>query len=90
MNRWHIVILAVLYISIIGMAITVAGNRHHARQLFIELQQLEKKQVQLNSNWSELVLEQSTRLNQGHVEQEARGKLDMQKPTAEGIKVIRE
>ncbi|PID49616.1 MAG: cell division protein FtsL [Proteobacteria bacterium] len=90
MNRWHMGSLIVLYISIVAMAIMVASNRHHARQLFIELQQLEKKQVQLNSSWSELVLEHSTRLNQGHVERRASKKLDMQKPTAENIRVIRE
>ena len=82
--------LLVLYFAVIVLAIMVVGNRHQARQLFVEFQQLEKTRDQLNADWSRLILEQSTQLNQVHVESHAGKVLGMQKPTAESIRVIHE
>ncbi len=90
MDRWQISSLALLYIIVILLATMVVANRHQARQLFGEYQQLEKNRDALNASWSRLVLEQSTQLNQATVENRAQKVLGMQKPIAESIRIIRE
>lgn len=88
--RWYWLVLVVSYLAVIVLAVMVAINRHEARQLFAEVQQLERDRDQLNATWSRYVLEQSTQLNQLHVESRALESLHMQKPVAENTRVIRE
>lgn len=90
MNRGHLLGLLLLYVLVVGMALLVVANRHHARQLFAELQKLEQERDELLAEWSRLKLEQSTLLNQVHVETRAQQDLQMQKPTANNFKVIHE
>lgn len=90
MNRGSLLGLLLLYVLVIGMALLVVANRHHARQLFTELQKLEQERDELIAEWSRLKLEQSTLLNQVHVENRAKQDLKMQKPSADNIRVIRE
>ncbi|EIJ35902.1 cell division protein FtsL [Thiothrix nivea] len=90
MSRGSLLGLFLLYALVIAMALTVVANRHHARQLFAELQKLEKERDELGADWSRLKLEQSTLLNQVHVETRAKNELKMQKPSADNIRVIRE
>ena len=90
MDRWQIGSFAVLYVLVITLAITVVVNRHHARQLFVDFQQLEKKRDELNASWSRLTLEHSTRLNQVYVERSAKRELGMEKPSANKIRIVRE
>lgn len=90
MTRFKLLGLLLLYLLVMILALMVVSNRHESRKLFAELQKLEKQRDELSANWSRLKLEQSTLLNQVHVETEAQEKLGMQKPLAENIKVIRE
>lgn len=90
MDRWQAGSLAALYVLVITLAITVVVNRHHARQLFVDYQQLEKERDKLNASWSRLTLEHSTRLNQVYVERRAKRKLGMEKPSANKIRIVRE
>ncbi|MFI0397946.1 MAG: cell division protein FtsL [Thiolinea sp.] len=90
LHRWQSLATVLLYMLVIILAVMVVANRHQARQLFSELQQLQKERDQLNANWSRLMLEQSTQLNQVRVEDQAKNVLGMRKPTAENTQVIRE
>lgn len=90
MSRWQLGGAIALYVLVVLMAVVVVVNRHHARQLFVDYQELEKERDMLNANWSRLTLERSTRLNQVSVERRAGRELNMQKPTAEKIRIIRE
>lgn len=90
MDRWQLTGMVTLYVLVIVLAVMVVVNRHHSRQLFVDYQQLEKQRDQLNSNWSRLTLEYSTRLNQVYVERRARRDLAMQKPSVEHVRIIRE
>lgn len=90
LHRWQGLATVLLYGLVIVLAVMVVTNRHHARQLFSDLQQLQKERDQLSANWSRLMLEQSTQLNQVRVEDHARNVLGMQKPTAETTQVIHE
>lgn len=90
MNRANVLSLLVLYIMVITAALWIVQNRHTSRQLFMELQTLEKERDRLSAEWSRLKLEQSTILNQIRVDNRAKSELGMQKPTAAQIKVINE
>ena len=90
MNRANVLSLLVLYIMVITAALWLVQNRHTSRQLFMELQTLEKERDRLSAEWSRLKLEQSTILNQIRVDNRAKYQLGMQKPTAAQIKVINE
>ena len=90
MSRGGLLGLLLLYVLVIGMALLVVVNRHHSRELFAELQRLEKERDEHSADWSRLKLEQSTLLNQVHVETRSKEVLKMQKPSAGNIKVIRE
>lgn len=90
MNRGGLLSLALLYFLVIALALVIVVNRHHSRQLFAELQKLEKERDELSADWSRLKLEQSTLLNQVHVETRSKQVLKMQKPSADNLKVIRE
>ena len=90
LHRWQSLATVLLYMLVIILAVMVVANRHHSRQLFSELQQLQKERDQLNANWSRLMLEQSTQLNQVRVEDQAKNVLGMRKPTADNTQVIRE
>lgn len=90
MERWQFGSMVALYVTVIALAVTVTVNRHHARQLFVGYQQLEKERDVLNASWSRLTLERSTRLSQVHVERQARRKLNMKKPSSDNIRIIRE
>jgi cell division protein FtsL len=90
MNRWSLLGMSGLYVLVIILALMVVTNRHHARQLFAEIQELEKERDDRSADWSRLKLEQSARLNQVRVETQAKQQLRMQKPSADNIKVIRE
>ncbi len=90
MSRANVLSLLVLYIMVITAALWIVQNRHTSRQLFMELQTLEKERDRLSAEWSRLKLEQSTILNQIRVDNRAKSELGMQKPTAAQIKVINE
>ncbi len=90
MTRLSALGLIVLYVLVIALALLVVKNRHQARLLFVEVQELEKERDERSADWSRLKLEQSTRLNQIWVESKAKQELSMQKPTADHIKVIHE
>lgn len=78
-----------MFISVIWMAITIVENRYKARSLYTELQQLEKERDKLNSTWSRFRLQKSTLLNHARIERQARDNLNMKKPDAVDIKVIK-
>lgn len=90
MSRATLFALALLYLLVIALALVVVTNRHHARQLFAEVQKLDKESAEISADWSRLKLEQSTLLNQVFVESRAKQELGMQKPSADNIKVLRE
>lgn len=90
MISWRRTLIALLYVGVIAAAIQVVLNRHHARSLFSELQQLEKERDTLTAQWSRLKLEEGTLLNQVVVETRARQEMNMRIPRQSEIKVIYE
>lgn len=73
--------LILLFIAVVCALATVSSN-HRARKFFIELENEQKRMRDLDVEWSQLQLEQSTWANHARVEKVAREKLGMHPPAA--------
>jgi cell division protein FtsL len=81
--------VAVLAAVIAASAIAAVDARHQARQLFIELQGLNRDRDELNIEWRQLQIERSTWAAHARVEQLAREKLSMGVPPPREIQVVK-
>ena len=68
------VLLAAL---LVGCALSVVNARYQARHLFIDLERLQQQQRQLEIDWAQLQLDQSTLGKSERIEQIARTELNM-------------
>ena len=89
-TNWQLPLLAILFVSIVFVAIKTVVQRHESRTAYMKLQTLEKERDKLAAQWSRLKLEQGTALNQVRVEQYARWDLEMKIPKASEIRLVRE
>ena len=78
-----------LFAIVMATAIGLVYSKHKTRVLFVELQQLNKEVVSLNTEWGRLQLEQSAWYDHGRIERIARERLDMSIPEAEQVAFIR-
>jgi cell division protein FtsL len=67
----------VLTLLLVGCALSTVNARYQARQLFIDLGRLEQQQRQLDIDWAQLQLDQSTLGKNERIEQIARTDLNM-------------
>ena len=89
-ERKGFVLLATsLFAIVMATAIGLVYSKHKTRVLFVELQQLNKEVVSLNTEWGRLQLEQSAWSDHGRIERIARERLDMRIPEAEQVAFIR-
>ncbi len=88
--NWQLPVLAVLFVSVVFVAIKTVVHRHESRTAYVKLQKLEKERDKLAAQWSRLKLEQAVTLNQVRVEQYARWDLDMKMPKASEKRIIQE
>lgn len=75
--------------AVVGSAVAAVDARHQARQLFIELQGLNRARDELNIEWRQLQIERSTWAAHARVEQLAREKLEMAVPAPGDIEVVK-
>jgi cell division protein FtsL len=68
---------AVLAALLVGCALSVVNARYQARHLFIDLERLQQQQRQLEIDWAQLQLDQSTLGKSERIEQIARTELNM-------------
>ena len=87
-RSWQ-VITAVLWAGVFASALAVVYAKHEARNNFIELQALTKERDELDIEWGQLQLEQSTWATHGRVERAARDDLHMVMPQATDLRVVR-
>ncbi len=81
----------VLLVSILfGTSMSVVYAKHRTRQLFAELQILQKNCDDLHIQWAQLLLEQGTWAAYSRVEKLSRESLGMQPPPPTEIQVIRQ
>jgi cell division protein FtsL len=67
----------VLTVLLVGCALSVVNARYQARHLFIDQEKLVQQQRQLEIDWAQLQLDQSTLGKNERIEQIARAQLDM-------------
>jgi cell division protein FtsL len=73
-------VLSVLLVALLISAVGVVQAKHESRALLNELQQLRVEQDRLDTEWSQLQLEESAWANHGRIEQIARDRLGMREP----------
>ncbi len=84
MARLNLILLLALTACALGMV----TSQHKARKLFNELQQEEERAKQLDVEWGQLQLEQSTWAMHARVEKIARTRLHMSVPDAKRTQVV--
>ena len=85
MARTHLLFLLMVIIC----ALSVVTSQNKARKLFAELQKERDRAQQMEVEWGQLQLEQSTWAMSARVEKIATDKLQMQLPKSQQIQFIR-
>ena len=80
--------VAVLWVAVLGSALGVVYAKHEARSRFNELQKLTTQRDDLDIEWGQLQLEQSTWATHGRVERVAREELRMVIPQASDLRIV--
>ena len=84
---WRIVVAA-LWVAVLGSALGVVYAKHEARSRFNELQKLTKVRDDLDIEWGQLQLEQSTWATHGRVERVAHDDLGMVTPQPSDLRIV--
>jgi len=75
-----LIVITLLFSLVLASAILLIYSKHQSRKLFVELQQLKYQVDALNTEWSQLQLEQSAWSGHGRIERIARKRLSMVMP----------
>ncbi len=86
-HRWGLFLF--LLLALMGSSLAVIWSTHVSRQLLNELQQLEKERNRLQVEWGQLLLEQSSMVSQGRIEDMAQQQLGMQIPAMDKVVVVK-
>ena len=81
-------VIGILFLGVLISAILGIYMKHLSRQLFAELQNLEKSRDELHVEWSQLLLEQGAWASDARVERFAREKLEMALPKPEKVVIV--
>jgi cell division protein FtsL len=84
MIKIRIFVLVLLVLSALGLV----TSQHKARKLFVELQKEQEAAKQMDVEWGQLQLEQSTWAMHSRIEKIAAKYLRMQVPEAERVQII--
>jgi cell division protein FtsL len=84
MIRINLVLLCLLVIC----ALALVTSQHRARKLFTELEREQDLAKQIDVEWGQLQLEQSTWAMHSRVEHIARGTLRMRVPPSERVRLV--
>jgi len=78
----------VLLAALIACALALVTSQHQARKLYVELQKEQERAKQIEIEWDQLQLEQSTWATPARVEKLATQALGMRVPPASRIQVV--
>jgi len=84
MTRLNLLLLAIL----VACALALVTSQNKARKLYIDLQREHEHAKQLDIEWGQLQLEQSTWAMHGRIEKLATEKLGMEVPPPTRIQVV--
>ncbi len=89
MARRQPVVLTIVLVSICFFsALALIYTKHESRKLFIELEQLTYERDELNIEWGQLQIEQSTWATHARIEKVALEELSLARPASSEIFVI--
>jgi cell division protein FtsL len=84
MVRLNLILLGILVVC----ALSVVTSQHKARKLYVELQKEQELAKQLEVEWGQLQLEQSTWAMHARIEKIASGRLMMRVPPPSRMQVV--
>ncbi len=85
-----LIVITVLFSLVLASAILLVYSKHQSRKLFVELQQLKYQVDALNTEWSQLQLEQSAWSGHGRIERIASKRLSMVMPESSEVVFVTE
>ena len=88
MLAWRLSIV-LLGLALLGTSLGVVYGKQEARNRFDDLQRLTRERDELDIEWGQLQLEQSTWATNGRVESVARDELRMVIPQATDLRIVR-
>jgi cell division protein FtsL len=83
-----VIVVSVLWVGALGSAAGAIYCKHRARQMFVELEKLNARRDNLEIEWGQLQLEQSSWSTQAFVERVATTKLHMAMPPPKEIEIV--
>lgn len=86
---WFFAGVGLLVFMNLGTSLSVIYSKHMSRQLFTELQSLQRQRDELHVEWSQLLLEQGTWATDVRVERVAREHMSMTVPKPEEVMVFK-
>ncbi len=89
-RRHELLACVVLAVLVVASAAWVASTRHQARQLFIELEALNRERDRLQVDWGRLQLEQSAWAAHPRVESLARDDIGLDLPDQRNVVLVTE
>jgi cell division protein FtsL len=87
-GRLLVFVIPILWVGALGSAAGAIYCKHRAREMFIELEQLNARRDNLEIEWGQLQLEQSAWSTQAFVERVANSKLHMEMPPPKAIEIV--
>ena len=83
-----LLLTAVFAVVCVMAAIAMVYTKHESRKLFVELEGLTAERDELNIEWGQLQIEQSTWANHARIERVAAEELSLARPASTEINVI--
>lgn len=87
-SRQSFVLVLVFAIVCVTSALALVYTKHESRKLFVELETLTQERDELNIEWGQLQIEQSTWATHARIEQVATDNLSLVRPESTEIFVI--
>ena len=87
-NRQPLALVFAFALVCVVSALALVYTKHESRKLFVELESLTHERDQLNIEWGQLQIEQSTWATHARIEQVAADDLSLVRPEATEIYVI--
>ena len=87
-SRQPLMLVLVFALVCVLSAMALIYTKHESRKLFVELEQLTRERDELNIEWGQLQIEQSTWATHARIEQVATEDLSLVRPQSTEIYVI--
>lgn len=90
LTEWDQLSVVLLAVVVVSSALSVIYSAHMTRQMYAQLQSLQKEQDDLDSQYEKLLLEQSAWADFARVDRIAREELNMKEPGPNDLVIVRQ